>query len=114
MSDSDKFNYECEGQVSLFDVFDEKTLNGICHTKPAVGKSLVLHYKGKDYPCIVNKHCGYDFFHIEFTDRQPSDDFPEVKKNTGWHQVWSDLYDSINDSRHCNHRDFSGRICNAV
>lgn len=85
MSDSDKFNYECEGQVSLFDVFDEKTLNGICHTKPAVGKSLVLHYKGKDYPCIVNKHCGYDFFHIEFTDRQPSDDFPEVEKNTGWH-----------------------------
>lgn len=24
MSDLDKFNYECEGQVSLFDVFDEK------------------------------------------------------------------------------------------
>lgn len=85
MSDLNKFNYECEGQVSLFDVFDEKTLNGICHTKPAVGKSLVFHYKGKDYPCIVNKNCGYDFFHIEFTDRQPSDDFPEVKKNTGWH-----------------------------
>lgn len=85
MSDLDKFNYECEGQVSLFDVLDEKTLNGICYTKPAVGKSLVFHYKGKDYPCIVDKHCGYDFFHIEFTDRQPSDDFPEVKKNTGWH-----------------------------
>ena len=47
MSDLDKFNYECEGQVSLFDVLDEKTLNGICYTKPAVGKSLVFHYKGK-------------------------------------------------------------------
>lgn len=82
---AEEFASECEGQISLFEVFDGKILNEICHTKPAVGKNLIFHYKGKDYPCVVDKHCGYDFFHIEFTDRQPSDDFPEVEKNTGWH-----------------------------
>lgn len=81
MSDLDKFNYECEGQMSLFDGM----LKEICDTKPAVGKKLIFHFKGKDYPCVVDTHCGHDFFYIKFTDRQPSDDFPEVAESGGWH-----------------------------
>lgn len=83
MSDLDKFNYECEGQMSLFDGM----LKEICDTKPEIGKKLIFHYNGKDYPCVVDCHCGYDVFYIKFTGRQPSDDFPEVGKieSRGWH-----------------------------
>lgn len=68
-------------QISLFDGM----LKEICDTKPAVGRYLIFHYKGNDYPCVVNQHCGYDFFYIKFTDSHPADDFVEVGKGVGWH-----------------------------
>ena len=36
------------------------------------------------------------------------------KENSGWNQIWPDLYDCINDSGNCNHRDFPWGICNSV
>ena len=35
-------------------------------------------------------------------------------ENPGRNQIWSDLYDYINDSGNCNHRDFPWSICNSV
>ena len=34
------------------------------------------------------------------------------EENSGRNQIWSDFYRCINDFRNCNHRDFSGSICN--
>lgn len=81
MNDLSAFNYECPGQISLFDGW----LDEYCDTKPAVGMGLIFHYKGKDYPCVVSAHCEHDFFYVEFQDKQPSDDFMEVEKSGGWH-----------------------------
>ena len=81
MSDLDKFNYECPGQLSLFDGL----LKEMCDTKPDIGTNLIFHYKNKDYACVVDGHCGHDFFHIVFTDRQPSDDYLDVENSGGWH-----------------------------
>ena len=36
------------------------------------------------------------------------------KENSGWHQIWLDLYNRTNDSWNCNYRDFPGSVCNAV
>lgn len=81
MSDLEKFNYECEGQISLFSGF----LRERCDTRPEIGKMLVFHYGGNDYDCIVAKHCGYDFFFVEFTGRTPADDFTDIEDVGGWH-----------------------------
>lgn len=81
MGDLDKFNYECQGQISLFSGF----LKERCDTKPEIGKKLVFHCKGKNYECVVDDHCGYDVFHVKFTGRKPSDDFPEIAITEGWH-----------------------------
>ena len=67
-------NYECEGQMSLFSGF----LKEQCDTKPEIGTELVFHYGGKDYDCVVDAHCGYDFFHIIFPGKAPED-------ANGWH-----------------------------
>ena len=81
MNNLDKFNYECEGQISLFSGF----LKEKCDTKPEIGTRLVFHYGGKDYDCIVADHCGFDIFWIEFTGRKPPDDFKNVGDSDGWH-----------------------------
>lgn len=81
MSDLDKFNYECKGQISLF----SGMLKEQCDTKPDIGTELVFHYKGKDYPCVVTTHCGYDFFFVKFSDAKPHDNNPEVENTDGWH-----------------------------
>lgn len=70
----DVFNYECEGQISLFSGF----LTEQCDTKPEIGTELIFHDDdGKDYECVVDAHCGYDFFHVEFLNESPSE--------YGWH-----------------------------
>lgn len=81
MSDLDKFNYDCEGQMSLFDGF----LKEECDTKPSIGTKLIFHYEGNDYPCVVASHCGFDFFWIKFTGRKPADDLNDVEDTGGWH-----------------------------
>jgi hypothetical protein len=67
-------NYECEGQLSIFDGF----LTELCDTKPEIGRKLVFIYEGQEYPCIVEAHCGYDFFWVRFTDNAP-------EHAEGWH-----------------------------
>ena len=62
MSDLDKFNYECAGQISLFIGF----LKEKCDTKPEIGAKLIFHYEGHDYDCIVESHCRFDFFYVRF------------------------------------------------
>lgn len=81
MSDLDAFDYECPGQISLFDGW----LKEYCDTKPEIGTDLVFHYKGKDYACVVDKHCGADFFYVRFKNKQLSLDFPELGDVEGWH-----------------------------
>ena len=81
MSDLDKFNYECAGQISLFSGF----LKEKCDTKPEIGAKLIFHYEGHDYDCIVKSHCGFDFFYVRFISRNPSDDFKDVEDVGGWH-----------------------------
>lgn len=82
MIDFDKLkNYECTGQMSLFDGM----LTELCDTKPEIGRKLTFHYMGKDHECTVAAYCGADFFYVEFTGRQPSDDYPEVDDSGGWH-----------------------------
>ena len=81
MSDLDKFNYECPGQMSLFSGF----LKESCDTKPEIGTRLVFHYGGNDYDCVVASHCGFDFFWVEFIERKPSDDFKDLGNLDGFH-----------------------------
>ena len=81
MNNFDKFNYECAGQMTLF----SGMLKEICDTKPDIGTHLVFHYENKNYDCVVKKHCGSDFFYVEFMDRQPSDDFNDLGDSDGWH-----------------------------
>lgn len=69
------------GQMSLFSGLLRET----CDTKPEIGSRLIFHYKGLDYPCKVAKHCGWDFFWIEFTGRNPSADDVNVCDSGGWH-----------------------------
>lgn len=68
-------------QMSLFGGL----LKEVCDTKPEVGTKLVMHYEGKDYPCVVDVHCGFDFFFVKFTGRTPHDDDPDVAESDGWH-----------------------------
>ena len=68
------------GQMSLFD----GRLTDVCEVKPEIGSRLVFQYDGKDYPCKVAAHCGYDFFYIKFTGRQPADDKPNIDRTGGW------------------------------
>ena len=74
-------NYECMGQMSLFDGL----LKEECDTKPMIGTMLIFHYKGNDYPCIVESNCGHDFFYVRFISRKPADDFKNVEDTGGWH-----------------------------
>lgn len=68
-------------QMSLFGGL----LKEQCDTKPEVGTRLIMHYNGKDYPCVVDAHCGFDFFYVKFTDRKPSDDNLRLSNTAGWH-----------------------------
>ena len=68
-------SYECEGQLSLFDGL----LKNEGYIKPAIGTKIVFIRDGKEYPCIVDNYCGYDYFWVRFTDRKPTDDAE------GWH-----------------------------
>ena len=61
--------YECDGQISLFSGFIKEQ----CDTKPDIGQRLVFHHDGTDYDCIVDAHCGYDFFHVKFIGKMPED-----------------------------------------
>ncbi len=71
-----------DGQMTLFDGI----LTDICEVKPEIGSRLVFFYEGKEYPCIVEKHCGYDFFWVRFTGRRPQDDDEEIFEDCdGWH-----------------------------
>ena len=55
-----------EGQMSLFDGF----LTEICDTKPEIGRELVFIHGG-EFPCVVDAHCGYDFFYVRFPGGGP-------------------------------------------
>lgn len=70
-----------EGQLSLFDGF----LKNEGYIKPAIGTKILFILDGKEYHCIVDTHCGYDFFWVRFTDRKPSDDDEEIDDTEGWH-----------------------------
>ena len=68
-------------QMSLFGGL----LKERCDTKPEVGTRLVMHMNGNDYPCVVDAHCGFDFFYVKFTSRKPSDDDSRLDNTAGWH-----------------------------
>ena len=55
------------------------------HSKPSVGTRLVYLMDGREYPCQVEAHCGYDMFWVRFLGRQPSDDDPDIGACEGWH-----------------------------
>ena len=59
-----------DGQMSLFDGF----LTEVCDTKPEIGRELECLIDGI-HPCVVDAHCGYDFFHVRFMDEE----------SEGWH-----------------------------
>ena len=67
--------------MSLFSGF----LKEKCDTKPEIGAKLIFHYEGHDYDCIVESHCGYDFFYVTLPGRKPSDDFIDIEDTGGWH-----------------------------
>ena len=69
-----------DGQISLFDGFIKDT-----EEKPEIGTKVIFFYEGKQYNAVVTSHCGLDWFYIKFTDKQPSDDDPEVDDSGGWH-----------------------------
>lgn len=71
----------CEGQMSLFSGF----LKEKCSVKPEIGRKLIFHYEGKDYIAQVTKHCGWDFFYINFLGKTPADDDEKIGKTEGWH-----------------------------
>lgn len=69
------------GQMTLFD----GVLTDICEVKPEVGTELIFMIDGHEYPCVVERHCGYDFFYVRFTGRTPADDNPDYGESDGWH-----------------------------
>ena len=72
---------EIDGQMTLFD----GKLTDICEVKPEIGTELIFMLDGHEYPCVVEVHCGYDFFWVRFTGRTPSDDNPDYEESDGWH-----------------------------
>ena len=68
-------------QMTLFD----GRLTDVCEVKPEIGSRLVFIYEGKEYPCEVIDHCGYDFFYVRFTGRAPEDDDEQLAKTGGFH-----------------------------
>lgn len=83
---------EIDGQMTLFDGL----LTDICEVKPEVGTELVFINDGHEYPCVVEKHCGYDFFYVRFTGRTPKDDDPDYGDCDGWHlslRCYKDAWD---------------------
>ena len=62
-------------QMSLFDGL----LNEMCDTKPEIGRNLIFLYKGQEYHCKVEAHCGYDFFWVKFLST------PTPEDSEGWH-----------------------------
>ena len=72
---------EIDGQMTLFDGI----LTDICEVKPEVGTELIFIHDGHEYPCVVEQHCGYDFFYVRLTGRTPSDEDPDYEDCDGWH-----------------------------
>lgn len=70
-----------DGKMTLFD----GVLTDICEVKPEVGAELIFWKGGHEYPCVVETHCGYDYFYVRFTDRTPADDSPDYGECEGWH-----------------------------
>ena len=68
-------------QMSLFGGL----LKEMYDTKPYIGTRLVMYLEGKEYPCVVTAHCGFDFFYVKFTGRKPHEDNPELDSTDGWH-----------------------------
>lgn len=66
-----------EGQMSLFDGW----LTEYCDTRPAIGTELEFLYKDGVYPCVVEKHCGADFFWVRLTGDRPKGPYD----SGGWH-----------------------------
>lgn len=54
--------------MSLFDGF----LKEICDTKPEIGRELIFIKDGAKQPCVVDAHCGYDFFHVKLIGKRES------------------------------------------
>lgn len=71
---------EIDGQMTLFDGI----LTDICEVKPEVGTELIFIHDGHEYPCVVEQHCGYDFFYVRLTGRTPSDEDPDYEDCDGW------------------------------
>ena len=69
------------GQMTIFDGI----LTNICEVKPEIGSKLIFVQDGHEYPCIVENHCGYDFFWVRFTGRTPRDDNEQYGESKGWH-----------------------------
>ena len=76
-----KKNENCQGQMTLFNGI----LTDICEVKPEVGTELIFIHDGHEYPCVVEQHCGYDFFYVRLTGRTPSDEDPDYEDCDGWH-----------------------------
>lgn len=52
-------------QISIFDFLRED----YCDKKPEIGTRLFfIDDDGKEHPCVVVDHCGYDFFYVKFLD----------------------------------------------
>ena len=85
-------------------------MNLILKFNPSAQTAYGLFYKVQQFvlfPCIWSARCDHpDHCICLWNEKQ--------KENSGWNQIWSDLYNCINDSGNCNHRDFPRGICNAV
>ena len=85
-------------------------MNLILKFNPSAQTAYGLFYKVQQFvslPCFWTTRCNYpDYCICIWNEKQ--------EENSGWNQIWSDLYRCINDFRNCNHRDFSGSICNSV
>ncbi len=93
-----------------FDVIMVYVMNLILKFNPSAQTAYGLFYKVQQFvsvPCIRSARCDYsDHCICLWNEKQ--------KENSGWNQIWTDLYDCINDSGNCNYRDFPRGICNAV
>ena len=85
-------------------------MNLILKFNPSAQTAYGLFYKGSTVcavPRIWTQRCNHtDHCICLWNEKQ--------KENSGWNQIWSDLYSCINDSGYCNHRDFPRGICDAV
>ncbi len=68
------------GQITMFDELVQDP-----EERPFIGTEVVFYYEEKKYDAVVVKHLGCDFVYIEFLDKRPGDDNPNIYHGKGWH-----------------------------